>query len=167
MARLPEIGPEKLSAEQRSIYDRMMRERGHMRGPFAVWLRNAELCEHTLKLQEMFASRVQLERRVLELMILVAARTATAQYAWFIHEPHARKFGIASEIIEAIRERRTLDFKRDGNLRRTSSRGAGWRCRLLLHGGNDPQRLRCQRTRGRKASRLNLGSPLPRGCRAM
>jgi len=113
MARLPEIEPEKLSAEQRAIYDRMMRERGHMRGPFAVWLRNAELCEHTLKLQEMFASRVQLERRLLELMILVAARAATAQYAWFIHEPHARKFGIALEIIEAIRERRTPDFKRD------------------------------------------------------
>lgn len=113
MARLPQTEPEKLAAEQRAIYDRMMRERGHMRGPFAVWLRNAELCEHTLKLQEMFASRVQLERRLLELMILVAARSATAQYAWFIHEPHARKFGIAPEIIEAIRERRTPDFTRE------------------------------------------------------
>ncbi|HSK28897.1 MAG TPA: carboxymuconolactone decarboxylase family protein [Candidatus Limnocylindria bacterium] len=113
MSRLPDIDPAKLSSEQRAIYDRMMRERGHMRGPFAVWLRNAELCEHTLKLQEMFASRVKLERRLLELMILVAARQATAQYAWFIHEPHALKFGIAPEIVEAIRERRTPAFSRD------------------------------------------------------
>lgn len=90
-----------------------MRERGHMRGPFAVWLRNAELCEHTLKLQEMFASRVKLERRLLELMILVAARQSTAQYAWFIHEPHALKFGIAPDIVQAIRERRTPAFARD------------------------------------------------------
>ncbi|HKY08254.1 MAG TPA: carboxymuconolactone decarboxylase family protein [Candidatus Binatia bacterium] len=113
MGRLPEIDPDKLSPEQRAIYDGLMRERGHMRGPFAVWLRNAELCEHTLKLQEMFASRVKLERRLLELMILVAARSATAQYAWFIHEPYALKFGISPEIVRAIRERRTPDFTRE------------------------------------------------------
>jgi 4-carboxymuconolactone decarboxylase len=113
MGRLPEIDPDKLSTEQRAIYDRLMRERGHMRGPFAVWLRNAELCDSTLKLQEMFASRVKLERRLLELMILVAARLATAQYAWFIHEPYALKFGISPEIVQAIRERRTPDFTRE------------------------------------------------------
>ena len=113
MPRLPEIDATNLSSEQRAIYDRLMRQRGHMRGPFAVWLRNAELCENTLKLQEMFASRVKLERRLLELMILVAARLATAQYAWFIHEPYALKFGISPDIIQAIRERRVPDFTRD------------------------------------------------------
>ena len=113
MGRLGEIDPDKLSAAQRVIYDDIMRARGHMRGPFAVWLRNAELGEYTLKLQEMFASRVKLERRLLELMILVAARLATAQYAWFIHEPHALKFGIAPEIVQAIRERRAPDFSRE------------------------------------------------------
>ncbi len=113
MSRLPEIDATRLSPEQRTIYDDIMRARGHMRGPFAVWLRNAELCENTLKLQEMFASRVKLERRLLELMILVAARQATAQYAWFIHEPHALKFGISPEIVQAIRERRTPEFTRD------------------------------------------------------
>ena len=113
MPRLPEIDATNLSSEQRAIYDRLMRQRGHMRGPFAVWLRNAELCENTLKLQEMFASRVKLERRLLELMILVAARLATAQYAWFIHEPYALKFGVSPNIIQAIRERRAPDFTRD------------------------------------------------------
>ena len=63
MGRLPDIDEAKLSSEQRRIYEQIMRARGHMRGPFAVWLRNAELCENTLKLQEMFASRVKLERR--------------------------------------------------------------------------------------------------------
>ena len=113
MGRLPDIDAAKLSPEQRAIYDRLIRERGHMRGPFAVWLRNAELCDSTLKLQEMFALRVKLERRLLELMILVAARLATAQYAWFIHEPYALKFGISPEIVQAIRERRTPEFTRE------------------------------------------------------
>ena len=113
MNRLSEIDEAQLFPEQRAIYDQIMRARGHMRGPFAVWLRNAELCENTLKLQEMFASRVKLERRLLELMILVAARLATAQYAWFIHEPHALRLGIAPDIVQAIRQRRTPVFTRD------------------------------------------------------
>jgi hypothetical protein len=52
MARLPDIDETKLSSEQRLIYEQIMRARGHMRGPFAVWLRNAELCANTFKLQE-------------------------------------------------------------------------------------------------------------------
>ena len=113
MGRLPDVDGAKLSLEQRRIYDQIMAARGHVRGPFGVWLRNAELCENTLKLQEMFASRVKLERRLVQLMILVAARLATAQYAWFIHEPHALKAGVSPEIVEAIRERRTPKFSRD------------------------------------------------------
>ena len=111
MGRLPDIDESKLSPDQRRIYEQIMRARGHMRGPFAVWLRNAELCENTL--QEMFASRVKLERRLLELIILVSARLATAKYAWFIHEPHALKSGIPAEVIQAIRERRTPEFTRE------------------------------------------------------
>jgi 4-carboxymuconolactone decarboxylase len=113
MGRLADFDEAKLSSEQRRIYEQIMRARGHMRGPFAVWLRNAELCENTLKLQEMFATRVKLERRLLELMILVSARLATAHYAWFIHEPHALKFGISPDIVEAIRERRIPQFTRE------------------------------------------------------
>ena len=113
MGRLPDIDETKLSSEQRRIYDQIMAARGHVRGPFGVWLRNAELCENTLKLQEMFASRVKLERRLVQLMILAAARLTTAHYAWFIHEPHALNFGITPDIVEAIRERRTPNFTRE------------------------------------------------------
>jgi 4-carboxymuconolactone decarboxylase len=113
MGRLPDIDEAKLSSEQLQIYDQIMAARGHVRGPFGVWLRNAELCENALKLQEMFASRVKLERRLVQLMILVAARLATAQYAWFIHEPHALKAGISPGVVEAIRERRTPEFSRE------------------------------------------------------
>ena len=113
MGRLPEIDETRLASEQRTIFDKLKRERGHVRGPFAVWLRNAELCRHTLDLQEMFASRVKLERRLLELMILVSARLANAHYAWFIHEPHALRLGIAPEIVSAIREQRSPDFSRE------------------------------------------------------
>lgn len=113
MERLPELDKTKLSPDQRKIYDEIKRVRGQVRGPFAVWLRNAELAEYTLKLQDLFASRVKLERRLVQLMILVSARHATAQFAWSIHEPHALKLGISPDIVEAIRERRTPTFARE------------------------------------------------------
>ena len=113
MARLPEIDEKKLTTEQRETYNRIKSVRGQVRGPFAVWLRNAELAKHTLELQDLFASRVKLDRRLVQLMILVSARLASAQFAWFVHEPHAREQGISSEIIEAIRARRTPVFARE------------------------------------------------------
>ena len=113
MARLKQLDESTLSPAQKSTYDEIMRVRGQVRGPFAVWLRNAELAEGTLKLQDLFASRVSMERRLMQLMILVAARCAGAQYAWYIHEPHALHHGISREIVEAIRERRTPDFTRE------------------------------------------------------
>jgi 4-carboxymuconolactone decarboxylase len=113
MGRLPEIDEAILSPDQRQIYDEIKRVRGQVRGPFAIWLRNPELGESMLKLQDMFASRVKLERRLVQLMILVSARLATAQFAWFVHEPHALKLGISPDIVEAIRERRTPNFTRE------------------------------------------------------
>jgi 4-carboxymuconolactone decarboxylase len=113
MARLPEIDEARLTLEQRKIYDEVTRVRGQVRGPFAIWLRNPELAECALKLQDLFASRVQLERRLVQLMILVSARLASAQFAWFVHEPHALKLGIAPEIVTAIRQRQTPNFVRE------------------------------------------------------
>jgi 4-carboxymuconolactone decarboxylase len=101
MSRLPGIDEAKLTPEQRRIYDEVKRVRGQVRGPFAIWLRNPELAECTLKLQDMFASRTRLERRLVQLMILISARLATAQFAWFIHESHALKEGISVDIVEA------------------------------------------------------------------
>lgn len=113
MSRLPEINESQLNSEQKKVYEEIKRLRGQVRGPFAIWLRNAELCESALKLQDLFASRVKLQRRLIQLMILISARLATAQFAWFVHEPHALTSGISREIIEAIRERRTPEFNRE------------------------------------------------------
>jgi hypothetical protein len=86
MSRLPDIDEAKLSPKQQQIYQAIMRSRDHM--PFAVWLRKAELCENTLKLQEMFASRVKLERRLLKLMILVTGSSAHRAVRLVHTEPH-------------------------------------------------------------------------------
>lgn len=113
MPRLPPVDPAQLSPEHRAVYDEILRVRGQVRGPFAIWLTSPELCHHALALQDWFPKHAKLDRRLLELMILVLARQATAQFAWFVHEPHARRLGIGEAVIEAIKERRTPDFARE------------------------------------------------------
>src|SRR5215471_6154623 len=76
MGRLPDINEATLSSEQRRVYDEINRVRGQVRGPFAVWLRNPELAECTLKLQALFASRSKLDGRLVQLIVLVCARLA-------------------------------------------------------------------------------------------
>jgi len=183
-SRLPEIDEQKLTPEQRRIYDQVKHLRGQVRGPFAIWLRNPELAECCLKLQDMFASRLRLERRLVQLMILVSARLATAQFAWFIHEPYAVKEGISSDIVEAIRERRTPNFARtDERLvyditlelkttrtlsEATFNRGMTMfgeekmvelvaRDRFLRHGGDDAQCLRCAGSGQKAPARCQTG----------
>lgn len=113
MSRLPPVDPAELPPAKRAAYDEILRVRGQVRGPFAIWLTSPELCERALSLQDWFPNRAKLDRRLLELMILVLARRATAQFAWFVHEPHARRLGVADEVIEAIRTRRTPDFAKE------------------------------------------------------
>ncbi len=113
MSRLPPIDPAMLPPEKRAVYDEILRVRGQVRGPFAIWLTSPELCERALSLQDWFPKKGKLDRRLLELMILVLARSANAQFAWFVHEPHAARLGVAQAVIEAIRERRTPDFEKE------------------------------------------------------
>jgi 4-carboxymuconolactone decarboxylase len=113
MSRLPPLDPGALSAEQRAAYDEIVRVRGSVRGPFAIWLASPELCERALSMQDWFPRRGKLERRLLELMILVMARQATAQFAWFVHEPYALREGLSQAVVDAIRERRTPDFDKE------------------------------------------------------
>ena len=98
---------------QRRCYDQIKQKFGVVAALFAVWLHNPDVAENGLKLQETFASRVKLERRLLELAVMVTARYFSAQFEWSVHEPHALKFGIAPDILQAIRERRTPKFTRE------------------------------------------------------
>jgi 4-carboxymuconolactone decarboxylase len=113
MERLAPIDESKLSSDQRRCCDQIKQRFGVVAVLFAVWLRNPDVAEHGLKLQEAFASRVQLERRLLELAVMVTARYFSAQFEWSVHKPYALKFGISPDISQAIRERHTPTFTRE------------------------------------------------------
>lgn len=112
MSRLPPVDPDTLPPEKRAVYDEILRVRGQVRGPFAIWLTVPEVCDMALRMQSWFPTRGRLERRILELVILIAARQYSAQFAWFVHERHGLSEGISPEALTAIKERRAPSFER-------------------------------------------------------
>lgn len=114
MTRVPELAPETLSPEQKRVHDEIGAMRGgRASGPFGVWLRVPEIAEAANRLGNTLRVKGKLERRLFELMVLVNMRHWTAHYAWHVHAEAAKQAGLAPDIIEAIRERRRPDFKRE------------------------------------------------------
>ena len=107
MSRLPAFEPDKLSAEQRRVYDAIASgPRGGVRGPFLALIHVPELADRIQHLGEYLRYNTSFPPRLSELAILTTARHYTCQYEWHAHEPHAQKGGLAQDTIDAIRERR-------------------------------------------------------------
>src|SRR3954451_10668303 len=94
MSRLPAIDKDALGDEQKRMYDEILRVRGQVRGPFAIWLNSPVLGSLALKTQDWFQKESSMPARLVELAILVMARKASAQFAWAVHEKRGLESGL-------------------------------------------------------------------------
>ncbi|MGD0025855.1 MAG: carboxymuconolactone decarboxylase family protein [Xanthobacteraceae bacterium] len=114
MARIDEVKKEELTPRQKKLHDDISRTRGgRFGGPFPVWIRTPDIAEHADRLTNCFRANPKLDRRLIELIVLLVSRDATAKYAWSVHVPNGLKEGLTQETVDAIRARRRPDFKRD------------------------------------------------------
>ncbi len=115
MARIDDVKRENLSTRQQQVYDDIMRSRPrpNLTGPFSVWIHTPDIAEQADRLVNCFRVSPKLDKRLLELTILMMCRDATVKYAWSVHEPLALKEGLTQDTIDAIRARKQPDFKRD------------------------------------------------------
>jgi 4-carboxymuconolactone decarboxylase len=115
MARIEDVRRENLTPRQQRLHDDFLRSRPHktLTGPFSVLIRVPDIAEPADKLVNYYRGTTKLGRRLIELIILLVVRSATAQYAWSVHEAHALHAGIPQETIDAIRARKRPDFKRE------------------------------------------------------
>ena len=111
--RLPLPRPDELDPEAQRSYDRIAAPTGEnlrgLRGPGGIQLHSPELSRHARALNRYLRFEAGLGGRVRELAILVTARELDSQFEWAAHEAEALRQGIAPEIIDTVRYRRTLD----------------------------------------------------------
>ena len=109
MSRLQRKTLDELTEEQKEVFDEIVANRpvkpvdGHIGGPFDIWLRNPVLGKQLVGLGSFFRFNTSVERRYIELAILVTGQFWQAQFEWFAHEPMARKAGVPEDVIEAIK----------------------------------------------------------------
>lgn len=114
MTRLSYANPEKLSPEQKELYDSIIKgpraamrrslvnEKGQLTGPFNAYLHNPALGKHWSALGNSLRFRTKIDRRLFELAVLVVAAHWRSGHEWAAHAGLAREQGIAEEIIAAI-----------------------------------------------------------------
>jgi 4-carboxymuconolactone decarboxylase len=112
MSRIPFPTPETMSEAQRHVYERIVSgPRGRLVGPLRAALHNPELAEKWQAFGALLRYGTSLPPRVSELAIVVTARRWNSQIEWHIHAQAAATAGIAPEVLEAIRARRTPVFE--------------------------------------------------------
>ena len=113
MPRLPDIVVDKLSPEQRRVYDAIIAgPRGTVPGPLRVWLNSAELAERAQGLGAFCRYGTMLPPRLSELAIITTGAFWQAGYEWAVHAPIAVQAGLEGDAVEAIRKGAQPAFKR-------------------------------------------------------
>jgi 4-carboxymuconolactone decarboxylase len=115
VARIEDVKKEDLNPRQQKLYDDIMRSRprGKLSGPFSVWIHTPEIAEPADGLANCFRVNPKLDKRLIELIVLLMCRAGSVKYAWSVHELLARQVGLTPETIDAIRARKKPDLKRD------------------------------------------------------
>lgn len=115
MARIEQVNRENLDARQQALYDGIMRTRprGVLSGPFSVLIHTPEIAEPADALANCFRVHPRLDKRLIELIVLLMCRSGTVQYAWSVHEALARQAGLTVQTIDAIRTNERPDFSRE------------------------------------------------------
>jgi 4-carboxymuconolactone decarboxylase len=107
VARIATItNKEDLAPEGQKIYDAIAQSRGVVGGPWLALLHSPDLAHRTMHLGSYIRFESTLDRRLVELAALVAARELQCKHEWAAHVHHAQSAGISMEAIRAIHERR-------------------------------------------------------------
>ena len=101
MSRLPPMSRDKLAAEHRTTWDRVMSGRTGGGGPYGILIYAPIMAEHFSAVENYFRHDGLLDTKDKELVILAAARELGARFPWSRHEVRAREAGVRPEAIEA------------------------------------------------------------------
>lgn len=99
---------------------------GHLGGPFDGWALNPKIGRRIWSLGGAIRHRPSIDRRYIELAILVTGQLWQAQFEWYAHETMARDAGLPEGVIQAIKTGDEPSFDDPGD-------ETAWRLCTALH----------------------------------
>ncbi len=120
MTRLNRKSPSDMSEGQRELYHRISEGRtvmadGEIGGPFDSWVLNPATGLRIWQLGGALRFKPTIDRRYVELAILMTGQLWQAQFEWFAHEPMALEAGLPQPVIDAVKRGAEPDFEDDGD----------------------------------------------------
>ena len=110
MSRIDLPEPERMSPEQRAVYDRLIASRGHIFGPFRAALVRPDIAERMQQMGMLYKEGASISPAQRQLLVLVTARFWNARAEWWNHVGRSLAAGVPEAVIRAIRDRRRPDF---------------------------------------------------------
>jgi 4-carboxymuconolactone decarboxylase len=110
MARFEDVKPDRLTPDNKALYEAVRAGRPKLVGPFSVLMHNPALAGAINQVVDAIRRDGKLDKRLYELIVLITARHAGAAYAWAVHDPLARKAGLSGDVVEAIQARKKPNF---------------------------------------------------------
>jgi 4-carboxymuconolactone decarboxylase len=102
MNRILEIPPEKLSAEQTTVFNQLVAGRGRILGPYKIWIHSPTVASGMEHLGTFLNKRSSLSKREVEIGILVIAQHWNADYVRQAHIREGKAAGLTQETIDDI-----------------------------------------------------------------
>jgi 4-carboxymuconolactone decarboxylase len=121
MSRLPYLRRDDLDDAGLAVWDglessrrtTLVNEEGGLVGPFNAWVHAPGVGRRLSGLGATLRFETSIERRLLELAIIVVAAHWKAEFEWWAHARMAREHGVADEIVDAIGRGETPSFTAD------------------------------------------------------
>lgn len=110
MARIPLVTRDAIPAREQAAYDAFSTSRGGEPkiGPYSIIAHMPEMAQRLEALRTWIRGEASVSQQLQELVMLTVARDMNCAFIWYAHAAEARKAGVRSEIVDAIRERRPL-----------------------------------------------------------
>jgi 4-carboxymuconolactone decarboxylase len=110
MARVQEIAPAAMSAEQKAIADRLTKTIGAVHGPYAAWIKKPNIADAMYGVMQCIRDQATMPRRMRMVATLTTIRHWGADYAWDVNMPLAQDAGVPQAVIDAIDDHRRPSF---------------------------------------------------------
>jgi 4-carboxymuconolactone decarboxylase len=125
--------PADMTDKQVAFFDEMAEGRagapnadGQLGGPFDGWCLNPSVGRRIWNLGGAVRFKSSIDRRYIELAILVTGQLWKAQFEWFAHETMARDAGLPENVIQSIKVGEEPTFDDNGD-------ETAWRLCTMLH----------------------------------
>src|SRR5262249_56991557 len=118
LTRLPYLQRSDLDDAGQALWDAIVDSRGRtvvndaggLVGPFNAWVHAPVVGRRLSGLGATLRFETSIERRLLELAIIVVAAHWKAEFEWWAHARMAREHGVANEIVDAVGRGETPAF---------------------------------------------------------